>query len=156
MHLVGLYTYHFLALLFYTVYKWTPLNVHTEGTHFKRQNSDNQVLLVPLPSQYECKDYGCLTIASKCMILWFSKNYNVTKRIRTERQSCSVISNIHPSKLSHNHFHKKFSLMSNSFEHSYFGALKIIYVMLILNCRYKPSWKHLLHVCMRHEMAAYL
>jgi hypothetical protein len=39
---------------------------------------------------------------------------------------------IQPSKLSYNHFHTKLGLMRNSFEHSYFGAIKIIDVMLIL------------------------
>jgi hypothetical protein len=38
----------------------------------------------------------------------------------------------HPSKLSSYHSHTKFGLMRISFEHSYFGALKIIDVMLIL------------------------
>jgi hypothetical protein len=42
---------------------------------------------------------------------------------------------IHPSKLSHIHFRTKFCLMRNSFEHSYFGVLNIICVMLILKLK---------------------
>jgi len=48
---------------------------------------------------------------------------------------------IHPSELSSAHSHTKFGLIRNSFEHSYFGALKIIDVMLILKWQAKTILK---------------
>jgi hypothetical protein len=80
-----------------------------------------------LPSQHEYKDNGCLIMHYVNVFL----SYYVAKNTH---RGTSMLSHfdIHPSKRFHNQFHTKFGLKKNSFEHSYFGALKIIDVMLIL------------------------
>jgi len=64
-------------------------------------------------------------------MLTFFKSYYVAQNTHKGMNMFSHF-DIHLSKLFHNHFHAKFGLMRNSFEHSYFGALKIIDVMLTL------------------------
>jgi hypothetical protein len=56
-------------------------------------------------------------------MLKFFNRYYVAKNAHRGTSMLSH-SDIHPSKLSRNRFHTKFGLMRNSFEHSYFGALK--------------------------------
>jgi hypothetical protein len=64
-------------------------------------------------------------------MLTFFESYNVAEDTQRGRNMLSHL-HINPSKLSNNNFHTKFGLMRNSFEHSYFGALRTIDVMLIL------------------------